>query len=564
MKAADYVANFLIQQGVTDIFGVPGGVILDLLYAVEKRRPEIMPHLNYHEQMAGLAACGYAQAGRKLGVAYAARGPGIANMVACMAEAYYESLPVLFITAHENHSEKAMRCEYDQEADFVESVQGFTKYAASVDSVEMVPICLETACRKALDGRKGPVFLDFSSKLFRMETESRLSDADSDARYAFDAEAEAAAAIIAESLGRCRRPVLLIGDGVRQADSIEAVRKWIPRLHMPVLSSRAAQDIAAGSKLYYGYIGSHASRYSNFILSKADLILAVGNRLSFPLDSESFRPVVEMAEVLRFEIDKKELLREIPGAVNFYLDIGSLLKGDVLAGISFDDRGNWTNVCSNLKQRLNGADLSEPTVKIAQYLKYRQEETVYICDVGCHEFWFSRAFEYIRPAGQVLYSKSFGTLGSALGRAIGAYYATGKDVVCVIGDQGFQYNIQELQYLSSWKLPITVLLINNKCSGMIRDQEEKKYGRYVHVTQETGYGVPDFQKIAEGYGIKYVQADALTESEMVRIVDCSGPLVCEMACSSGIRLEPYLPKGNPCQKMAPLLDEKLYAYLDRL
>lgn len=125
MTVAEYITDTLIEYGVTDVFGVPGGVILEVLYAIDSRRKEVMPHLNYHEQMAGFAACGYAQAGEILGVAYATRGPGIANMLTCMIEAFQESIPVLFITAHSCKTEKTMRCEYDQEVDLVESVKSW-------------------------------------------------------------------------------------------------------------------------------------------------------------------------------------------------------------------------------------------------------------------------------------------------------------------------------------------------------------------------------------------------------------------------------------------------------
>ena len=564
MTVAEYITDVLIKYGVTDVFGIPGGVVLGLLYTIENRKSEVMPHLNYHEQMAGFAACGYAQAGKKLGVAYATRGPGIANMLTCMIEAYQESIPVLFITAHSNMTEKIMRCEYDQEVDLIDSVKSFTKYAASVNQIEDVQRHMETACYKALDKRKGPVFLDFSTKLFGMDIDlSNVWDIENDDDIERNVISDAIECI-QDNLLKCKRPVVLIGDGIRQSNCVEIAKRWLSNSKIPVISSRASQDIASGLDTYYGYIGSHGSRYSNFILSKADLIIAIGNRLSFPIHSESFKIIIDRVKILRFDIDNMEFQREFPKAVNFCVDIHVLMERLIFCDCQFEDKYGWNEVCYKIKSSLNDCDLQEPVIKIAEYLRYQPKAATYVCDVGNNEFWFSRAFEYIRPAGQVLYSKTFGTLGSALGRAIGTYYATSGNVVCVIGDQGFQYNLQELQYISYWNLPITIILLNNMCSAMIRDHEQKVYSKELHVSVGNGYSVPDFRKIVEGYGIKFISESKTKKAEMIDAMECDYPLVYEIMVSSNIQLEPGLPKGNPCQRMIPLIDEGLYEYLDKL
>jgi acetolactate synthase-1/2/3 large subunit len=566
MTVADYVTDYLIRCGVTDAFGVPGGVVLKLVYAMENRKLEMTPHLNYHEQMAGFSACGYAQAKRGLGVAYATRGPGIANMITCMIEAYQESIPVLFITAHSNRAEKTMRCEYDQEIDMVENVKKFTKYAVSIDSVNDVQKHVKIACHEAMDKRKGPVFLDFSTRLFGENIDIDTSDIyDIQGNDSIEiGDISDAIECIKDNLSKYKRPVILLGDGIRQADCIEITRKWLSSLNVPVISSRAAQDIVCNMDMYYGYIGSHGNRYTNFILSKADLIITIGNRLSFPINSESFKRVIDKAKILRFDIDRMEFQREFPQSVNFCIDIKVFIEAMMSRGCRFDDVNGWIAVCNKIKSSLNHYDLQDPVTKIAEYLSQNSKEATYICDVGNNEFWFSRAFEYIRPAGQVLYSKTFGTLGSALGRAIGAYYATRYNIVCVVGDQGFQYNIQELQYIAYWNLPITIILLNNMCSAMIRDHEKKIFSKYLHVTTETGYSVPNFRKIVEGYGIKFINASDVMDSELIDSINCDYPFVYEITFSEDIQLEPNLPKGNPCQRMVPLIDEDLYEYLDKL
>lgn len=499
MDVAEYIVDRLVWYGVTDTFGIPGGAVLKVLYAMQSRVPELTPHLNYHEQMSGFAACGYAQASGKLGAAYATCGPGITNMVTCIAEASKESLSVLFITSHNPEN-------INQNIGLAESVSNFTKYSAKADTVEEAIYILDKGCQKALEGRRGPVLLDFSTKILT-EKISQSNQANLSVRKPFctNIQLQEVTRVLHHRIARAKRPILLIGDGLRQVKSRQMVYGMVRSIGIPVLSSRAAQDILSTCDLYFGYIGSHGARYSNFILSKADLIIVMGNSLSFPLSSESFSPVLKNAQVIRLEIDKKEALREIPNTTNYLIDIeefqGCLLKQQY----NFSDKSAWIKTCNSIKSKLEGYDITAPVQKLVQYLELEKEGKIYVCDVGNNEFWFSRAFEKVRPAGTTLYSKSFGTLGAALGRAIGAYYATKEEIICVMGDQGFQYNIQELQYISYWRIPIKIIVLNNVCSEMILDHEKTIFGdRLLHVTEETGYSTPNFKDIVEGYKMKYI------------------------------------------------------------
>lgn len=564
MTVAEYIVSFLICHNVTDAFGVPGGVILELIYAMEKRKDELTPHLNYSEQTAGFAACGYAQASAQLGVAYATRGPGISNMVTCMAEAYQESIPVLFMTAHENRQEKKnlpMRFRYNQELDLSESVSEFTKFTCVVDSIYGVVEALNEAYVSAMSGRKGPVFLDFSAALLKQEFDPLIMAPLSKFDLRRDSLGlQALMGDLNQALLHAKRPVFLIGDGIRQADACGRITV-LDRFHIPILSSRGAQDIAAGSEFYFGYIGSHGIRYSNFILSKADLIVSVGNRLAFPMNSKSFQPIGNNVKIIRIDIDDAEFQRDFPLATNYAMDLCSFF--DALENLDevYSSHKCWVDTCRMIKEKLNNCDITEPVKRIVTILETcRDKNMCYVSDVGNNEFWMARAFEYVRPKGLLICSKSFGTLGSALGRAIGIYYATHRPTICVVGDQGFQCNIQELQFISQWHLPITILLLNNSCSGMIRDHESRLYQSYVHVTCENGYCVPDFSLIAKGYDIKFVR-----HYEDWRKGDYEKkPLIYEIEFDAEIMLSPDLPKGNSLQRMNPPIEEMLYLELNKL
>lgn len=554
MTTAEYISDYLIGLGITDVFGIPGGVILRLIDAFESRKPEITPHLNYNEQMSGFAALGYAQSSGKLGVCYATRGPGICNMITCIAEAFQESVPVLFITAHGKKGNTALRAEYNQELDLSSSVSSFTKYSTEINSLDEVEEKLHEACKAALSGRRGPVFLDFASSLFAQGEFIRSDDCPISSAEPDEMEIRSLKDMLAEA----QRPLILIGDGLRSRFSNEDMTGVLEKIGLPVVSSRGSQDLANGYKHYYGYIGSHGTRYSNFLLSKADLLITVGNRLAFPFESESFSPILKK-KFFRVDIDESEFIRKIDGSITCCADAGSFLEAFSENPLSGTDFREWLETCSSIKDAICDCDITPPAAKLAElFQNCMGNEYVFVSDVGNNEFWFSRAYEYVHPAGSIVCSKNFGTLGSALGRAIGAYYASHKKIICVIGDQGFQYNLQELQFISTHGLPIKIILMDNHCSGMIYDHESNVLGgRYIHVFEENGYSAPDFKEISLAYRVRFLE-----ETPETAAFEDDRPLVYRISYSKDVRLIPNIPRGKPCQDMAPFIEPDLFEALN--
>lgn len=555
MKACDYIVDVLIQHGTTDAFGIPGAVLLDLLYAMQKRSPEITPHLCYHEQGAGFAALGYAQASGRLGVAYSTRGPGFTNLVTTIADAYADSIPVLFITSHTSAPASDMRIQVNQEIDTCRMVEGVTKYAKRIDTIEELPHCVQEACQIALQGRRGPVFLDIASKLWNAEVQEENDIVESSEKVSSITEADLAA--IKNAINSSKRPILLIGDGINQANLSCQLNALVNKWQIPVLSSRYAHHTIAKNDLYYGYIGCFGLRYANFIMSKTDLIISLGNRLNFPINSKSYGHLPQQAKFIRFDIDEAEFSRDIPNALNICADLNDAL--DVLnqRRWSIKPFEEWVQVCNTLRSELIDADMDEVPTMIERLLNKLPKDITVINDVGNNEFWVSRACAKVAHAGKVLYSKNFATMGNALPKAIGAYYATRKPVACFMGDQGFQLNSQELQTIAQNQLPILVVVMNNHVSGMIRDKEKAKYDGYLHATKESGYAVPDLAKLSEAYGLRYANS---TEG----IAELTHPMLLNLSIDSDISLRPYLPIGNKTQDMMPMLEEELYNRLNEL
>lgn len=542
MRGSEYIASHLASLGTTDVFGIPGGVVLDLLYAFDAQ-VGIEPHLSYHEQAAGFAACGYAQASGRLGVAYATRGPGFTNLITAIADAYYDSVPVLFVTAHATpYPPKGMRVFNDQEMDTCAMVQNITKFAARIDSSADFCEIFAQACQLALSGRKGPVLLDIAKTVFSAEIEVPATAALNSIAVPNDDLALHVQGFFDE-VAMAKRPVVLIGDGIDRRTSGEALRHFAAKSGLPFLSSRFSHDLLADLPNYYGYVGSHGVRAANFILSKADLVIALGNRLNFPPKSASFSELTKRTRFVRYEIDQSEFARPVQNCRNVGLDV-NLLVGELADRVvGFGQFDEWLSVCNRLKSELAQIDVNETVLKIRGLLDSAPSDAIVVSDVGNCEMWLSRASTLPGVNHRTIYSKSFGALGCGLGKAIGAYYASHKPVVCIVGDQGLMVNLQELQYIAQHHLPITIALIDNRASGMIRDVENRWFGRLLHVTPGNGFSMPDWGKISAAFGV----AD-------FRIIEVPQEL----------SLTPTLEQGDAVQNLSPRIEPGKYATLDLL
>jgi acetolactate synthase-1/2/3 large subunit len=559
MNLGEYLVNKLIQYGVTDIFGIPGGVVLDFLYSLKNRLNEIQAHLLFNEQDAAYAALGFAQANNQLGVAFATRGPGVLNMVTTVTDAYHDSVPLLIITAHSSFDRFSdIRILDNQEIDTKKVFRCISKEVIHVDVLDEAVNCICRACSAAVENRQGPVILDVHTKLWNAQLpEIKEVKKDNYGIYKQDINLAEIECEITNALSEATRPVLLIGDGIRQAHMERDIRCFAELNCIPVLSSRGAQDIMPDSPMYFGYIGSHGIRYANFILSKTDCIISIGNRLAFPVQSKSFASIFQRSKLLRLDIDGREFQRIINNSNNYVVDVSRLKLFFSTKHCSL--KNDWIRVCTILRNKLNEFDLDEPVSSLVKLIKLTSFCEVLVSDVGNNEYWLSRAYEYIKVPKKILYSRSLGALGCSLGKAIGAYYRCRKPIICFCGDQGLQYNLSELQYISHNQLPISIVVINNRSSGMIKTRQNIKYGgEYYLTTEGSGYSVADFKKIAEAYNIAYECIK--TEDDLNEMTSLSNkkPHIIELIVPEEADLTISLPVGRACQDMEPRIEKELY------
>lgn len=552
MTVAEYLIQRIAQTGCTDIFGIPGGVVLDFLYAAENS-PDVNIHLCAHEQGAGFAAIGYAQVNRTLGAAYATRGPGFTNLYTPIADAYFDSHPVLFITAHsKEYKETQARFYEEQEFDTVASVKKITKYAERIETVEEAVDKIDKALTAALTGVPGSVFLDVLTRIWKEEV---AFSGKTDGEYpfycdVFQCDIGQSIGVLKENIKQAKRPVLLAGAGVRQSASEEAFCKFVNKLKIPVVSSTAAQDVLSNSPYYFGYIGSHGLRYANYILSEADLIVSIGNRLLYDRHSATFG-IISQKKIIRVEVENLACAYEQNEEV-ILADLRELLP--LLADANDIDavQSDWLTYCTEIRKAFFDYDIANTVYSFSRILMAVPTDIPIVADVGNNEFFLMRAYTYTNCGNRFLMAKAFAAMGCALPKAIGAFYALKRPILAVMGDQGSLFNIQELHYISTWKLPIVVVILNNYSSGMIKSkQKAQKRKQFVHTTLESGYNVPDFKKIAESFSIRYYSFANMNDEQLTAVLQrITEPIMLEIAVNDDCDL-PVLPKGNQCYEFVP-------------
>lgn len=562
VKVTDYIVSFLINKGITDVFGYPGGMVTHLMESFRLREESIHAHVNYHEQGAAFCACAYAQASAKSGVAYATSGPGATNLITGICNAYFDSIPGIFITGQVNTFESkeglAVRQRGFQETDIVSIIEPVTKYSSYVKDASLIRLELEKAWFYANDGRKGPVLLDIPMNVQR-------SMIDPEALMGFEVKAAPAPSVpfdkVAQMWKQASRPVFLVGAGAKSQAARICVARLAETYGIPVISSMLAFDVLPSDhECAYGFIGAYGDRMANFIAAKSDLVLSLGARLDVRQVGavrENFAPD---ARLIRVDIDKGELSNSVKEReLKIQCDVLSFLNGlEEMGGLS-SVSGKWNCTCRQIRALLKGKDEKEPNRIIRRISREIPENTVITTDVGQNQVWVAQSFE-VKRGQEVLFSGGHGAMGYSLPAAIGAYYGKGKTggVVCFNGDGGIQMNIQELQFIAREKLPIVIVIMNNNALGMIRHFQEMYFeDQYYQTVPDCGYSAPDFKKLADAYGLTYHRIE--NERDIPK-TDWSLrlPQVVEVALQGNTYVFPKLEFGKPNQDQEPLLDRKLY------
>ncbi|MEI6149538.1 MAG: thiamine pyrophosphate-binding protein [bacterium] len=574
MKLSDYVADFLAQQNIRYAFVVTGGASVHLIDSIA-RHPDIDYVCPQHEQAGAMAADGYARASGHLGVAIATSGPGATNLLTGVCSAFYDSIPVLYLTGQVStfrmKGSSGVRQIGFQETDTVPIFQPVTKYSVLLDRPERIRFELEKAVHIARTGRPGPVLIDIPDNLQRAEVDpsamesfvpeavgtiSRPSDEDIDACLDLLAHAE--------------RPVMIPGWGIHLAGAEHEWRELVEALGIPVAPTWAAADlIPSDHPLCIGTFGTHGTRYANFAVQNADFILAIGSRLDTKATGSPAATFARGARKFVVDIDSCEL-RKFP---LFGLQIDRLCNADAQVFISAlrrrgssrtrPDISRWLGRIRDWKTRYPICPSSydsevdvNPYVWVKALARECADDATLVIDTGCTVAWMMQAYDF--KARQRLFHDFNNTaMGWALPASIGISFARNRgEVICVTGDGSLQMNIQELATVIRHKLPIKIFLIDNGGYSMIQQtQEQWLDSRYEASTVDGGLAFPDFLKVATAYGFQTVEIirNSEIQDRIRQVLQTEGPVFCNVRISSHHRVNPQVKFGRPNEDSAPLL-----------
>lgn len=571
MKSSDYIVQYLVNKGIKHIYGYQGTMIAHFVDSI-CRNNNITNHCCYNEQGAGFAAVGSAKATGKVAVAYSTSGPGAANLISAIADAYYDSAPVVFFTGQLNTYEymniEGLRQNGFQEMDVVAAVSKITKYATKLENKEDIKYVLDRAFYMATEGRPGPVVIDLPMDMQRQEVDPDIMRGYVPEEHNInrDDAADVTATILKE-LDSAASPVLFLGNGIKNgSDAHRAIVDFAEKRQIPVITSMLGRDLLGNDHpLNFGHIGGgYGHRYANIIAyKKADLIVALGCSLCKRQTAMKTEKFAENAKIIRVDIDPIELVRKVHADEQSFLcdcnEIACELAGSKADYTVHDE---WLDKCKTIKNELEAFDREcearKPNAVIDEISNCISENTVICGDVGQHQVWISQSFK-IKNGQQLLFSGGHGAMGFALPAAIGAHYGTGKKSVAICGDGAFQMNIQELQWVFREQLPLTMIVMNNSSLGLIQQQQDDIFdGMYSGSTAVGGYTSPDFAKIATAYGIASARVTTMSElTQALNTMDANKPRLIEVIIDTGSRAVPKTYFGEEMYNQRPYIPTSL-------
>ena len=543
----------LVGEGVTDVFGYPGGAILPAYDAL--RKFPIHHVLVRHEQGAAHMADGYSRASGKVGVCLATSGPGATNLVTGIATAMMDSIPVVAITA--NVPSRVLGTDAFQEVDITGITLPITKHNFLISKTEEIAAALRHAFQIAISGRPGPVLVDITkdalqgTAIFDFDAAKPRPHRPHPMQHMHDSALTEAAELIRNA----KRPVIFAGHGVIESRAMEQVQTLAERAQIPVgLTLLGIGGFPASHSLCLGMMGMHGEAWVNHAIQESDLLIACGMRFDDRVTG-TLATYAQKAKKIHIEIDPAEINKNVKADVALVGDLREVLE-ELLPRIAGRDGSAWLKSIQASKGAVavhdikNLPDLGHLYAAHVMHDLWRMTgpDTVVATDVGQHQMWEAQYFHHEKPR-TLITSGGLGTMGFALPAAIGAKMACPeKDVWVVVGDGGFQMTAAELATIVQENIKVNIAIVNNGYLGMVRQWQEFFYDRNYEATPMVS---PDFVKLADAHGI--AGSTVRTRAEVAPAVEAARSTVGAFLINFMVEKEesvyPMIPAGSALHEM---------------
>lgn len=580
MRVADYIADFFAQHGIQDVFLVSGGGMMFLLDGLACN-DKIKVVCTHHEQAAAMAGVAYAKLRETPAVVYVTTGCGSTNAITGLLDAWQDSVPVIFVSGQSKRKESVrgsgqpLRQFGVQEVDIVPVVQPLTKYAAFVDNPGKIGEYLEKAWTEATSGRPGPVWLDVpldvqAAEILPEQVRSASAKPLLPAAVAADLE------YVAQKLSTAKRPLIIAGQGVRLAKAGSLLRQVMEKHRIPIVTSRLGLDaVPTDHPLYIGRIGNKGDRAGNFAVQNADFVLAVGSRLSVSSTGHEYQKFARSATLAVVDIDRDEHAKNTVKIDRFIHSDAACFLDRLLNSPVREYSPEWIPSCQRWREKfslfLPEYESPGKKVNMYQFMKVLNRslpaDAVVVSDAGSSFYVVSQALQ-VRAGQRYVTSGGQADMGYGLPAVVGASVAANRgEVIGIIGDGSLQMNIQELQTVVHYHLPVKLFIWNNDGYLSIRATQNKYFeGRLLGTDKTSGVSFPALRKIAAAYGIPYVKIPrtAALEQGIQTTLQMLGPVLCEVCCLpnqdvvtvSSMRREDGTMVSKPLEDMYPFLDRR--------
>lgn len=557
LSGAEIIIETLIEQGVTDVFGYPGGAVLNIYDALYERSSRINHILTAHEQGAAHAADGYFRGTGKTGVCLATSGPGATNLVTGIATAMLDSVPIVAITG--NVSCDLIGKDSFQEIDITGVTLPVTKHNYFVNDVTQLADTIREAFQIARSGRPGPVLIDVPKdvQIATCEFENKPILPLFKADKAKEKDIKKAIELINE----CEKPYIYVGGGVIGTGIYNKVVELADKIDAVIgCSFMGISAIPTESEKFLGMQGMHGHYASSMAQSEADLVLAIGVRFSDRATGNK-KKYCTGAKIIQIDIDFAEIDKNINVDVGIIGDVADSFE-KIADGAKEANHSSWLKRVDEFKQfekrteekietKLNENGLEKfitPKRAFDIINKYSDENTVFATDVGQHQMWAAQYLKFSKVR-KFASSGGLGTMGYGMGGAMGACVGSKCKTVLITGDGSFGMNLNELATAVSYNIPITIVLFNNGVLGMVRQWQTLFYNE--HYSNTTLGRKTDFVKLADAFGLKGIRAATTDEFDKAfkEAYNTDAPVLIECLIDKDEFVLPMLPPGGSIENI---------------
>ncbi len=546
----------LVDEKVETIFGFPGGAVIEIYDELAKT--DIQHILVRHEQGAVHAADGYARASGKVGVCLVTSGPGATNTVTGIASAYSDSIPVVVITGQV--PTQLIGNDAFQEVDIVGITRPCTKHNYLVNDVADLAKVMREAFYLARTGRPGPVLVDIPKNVVSAKIDYKPVPQVRMKSYnpTYNPNMKQLKKV-AKLVREARKPVIFAGGGIILSNASQELTDFARKTHIPVTGSLMGLGGFPGSDpLWLGMIGMHGTYRANMSASYCDLMIGIGVRFDDRVTGKT-DAFAEQAQIVHIDIDptsiRKNIAVSIPivGDCKKALTLLNDLLSDQDSAALLRQKEDWLAQIAEWKSTnplaYDQKDVIKPQYVVEKLFELTKGEAIITTEVGQNQMWAAQYYHFDRP-NNFITSGGLGCMGFGLPAAIGAQVAhPDRTVVDIAGDGSIQMNIQEMATAVQYKLPVKIVILNNRFLGMVRQWQELFYGkRYAATCMDCA---PDFVKLAEAYGAAGLRAEKPTEVEAVLAegLAIAGPVIMDFSVEPEEGVYPMVPAGAPITEM---------------